>query len=881
MTAHSLPRRFPSSPTRFPRAALPAFIAWSLVSGAFLAWPTMSVAAPDTETDSTTVPDSDEASLLNSIEVEATVKEGDEAVYVDERRATSQVVETLGAEQIARTGDSDTAQTLKRVTGLSVVDGKHVFVRGLGDRYSSVLLNGAQLPSPDPTRRTVPLDLFPTEILDGLVVQKSYAPNLPGEFGGGAVLLRTRGVPLERRGKIGASLGFADGTTFRDGLGYAGGSQDWTGFEDARELPDDLRNAIEGGVILRPQSPTNPEGFTAAQLEQFGESLAGDYDVRTRALQPNTSAGASFGNAFSFGERTFGVMAAIRYANQWDNTDEMRRSFVSTGDGLAETSALAFERTRRTVDVSSFVVAGLDWSADHRYKYTNMLLRSTEDDTNVAEGFVDDPEDISRFTELEWIENKLLANQLSGEHRFASLRDLSLNWQYTHASAGRDAPKTRRYRFDRNTATGEFGFSRRSDSNSTVYAGLDDQSQDFGLEAKLPVSLGESSWMDLYAGANLVRRERDSAIRRFTFTGVGPLATDPDVLVRPGFDDVVNPDTIGSNGFQLRETTRGTDNYTADQDLDAVFVGADINWNSKYRLALGVRQERNDQQVSTFSISDPGAAPTISRIDTDDLLPSVSFTWFQGDASQWRASYGETVSRPEFRELSRAPFTDPLLDLETIGNPDLRPASVQHLDIRFEHYFSETETFSAAIFAKEFDDPIEKIQVPGTGNLVSFANAESASNHGIELDYARGLGAFSDRLEDWYLGANYAWIDSSVELGDANDIQTNSERPLQGQSPHVGNIQLGFRREGTEATLLYNVFGPRISQVGIFGAPDIEERPFHQVDFNFRHDLAEDLVLKVKLRNLLDPKVEFTQGGFTTREYRRGREVSVGLDWTF
>lgn len=869
MTPMSAPRR----------ARLPYLIAVSLMSGLFLS--DAVIANPETGTESTTTADSDEAALLNSIEVEAQIEEGDEAMYVDERRATAQVVETIGAEQIARTGDTDTAQTLKRVTGLSVVDGKHVFVRGLGDRYSSVLLNGAQLPSPDPTRRVLPLDLFPTEILDGVVVQKSYSPNLPGDFGGGSVLLRTRGVPTQRIGKVGASLGFIDGTTFSDGLTYDGDSADWTGFENARALPDNLRDAIDDGVILRPQSPTNPNGFSNAELEGFGEALAGDYDVDTRTIQPNATANGSFGNAWTLGDHTIGLLGAVRYGNSWDSTEETRRSFVSTDDGLAETGVATLNRTRQNIEFSSFVVAGLDWSADHRFKFTNMLLRSTEDDTNVADGWVDDPEDLSRFTELEWIENKLLANQLSGEHRFVSLRDLTLNWQYTHATAGRDAPKTRRYRFDRNTATGAYGLSRRSDSNSTIYSELDDLNQDLGFEFKLPISIGESSYLDLVAGANLVRRERESGIRRFSFSGVGPLATTPAVLNRPGFDDVINPGTIGDDGFQLRETTRGTDQYDADQDLDAVFLGADVNWQSKYRLAVGFRHETNQQNVSTFSIGDVGAPPVSANIDADDVLPSVSFTWFHGDASQWRASYSETVSRPEFRELSRAPFTDPLLDLETIGNPDLVPASIQHLDVRFEHYFSETETFSAAVFAKEFDDPIEKIQVPGTGTLVSFANADSASNYGIELDYARGLGVFDERLDNWYVAANYAYIHSTIELGDANDIQTNASRPLQGQSPHVGNVQLGFRNDTNEATMLYNVFGPRISQVGIFGAPDIEEQPFHQVDFNFRHALNDAWTLKVKLRNLLDPKVEFTQGGLTTREFRRGRELSVGLDFSF
>ena len=177
----------------------------------------------------------------------------------------------MSAEQIARTGDADAATTLKRVTGLSVVDGKYVFVRGLGDRYSSVLLNGAQIPSPDPTRRVIPLDLFPNELLEGVVIQKSYSADLPGEFGGGTIQLRTRGVPAGFVAKLGLGLGYDSGATFDDGLGYVGGNRDWSGFDDgARALPDTLADAIADGTILRPQSPTNPGGFTPTQLEGFG-----------------------------------------------------------------------------------------------------------------------------------------------------------------------------------------------------------------------------------------------------------------------------------------------------------------------------------------------------------------------------------------------------------------------------------------------------------------------------------------------------------------------------------------------------------------------------------------------------------------------------------
>jgi hypothetical protein len=829
--------------------------------------------------------EAEDTTELSGVEVEGEYSEGGQELYTDERRTTAAVTEAVSAEQIARTGDADAASTLKRVTGLSVVDGKYVFVRGLGDRYSSVLLNGAQIPSPDPTRRVIPLDLFPTELLEGVVIQKSFSPELPGEFGGGTVQLRTRGVPAGFVGKFGFGFGYDDGASFEDGLGYRGGQRDWSGFDDgARELPGALADAIADGTILRPQSPTNPSGFSAAELESFGESLAAQgYAVDSdHELKPNSSLSGALGNRFTFGEAQVGVLGAVRYANQSDHVDERRNSYAVLGDGaLVEASGLELARTLENVELSSFLSIGADFGEQHRLKSTTVLLRSSEDETRLAEGFTEDPGDVSRFYSLEWIENALLATQLAGEHRFPGVRDLSLNWQYTLAEASRESPNTRSYRYDRNNTSGLFQFSRRSDSNSTVFADLVDDSQDFSFAFKLPLMLNDETYLDLSAGGGLLRRERDSEIRRFEFGGVGPLANDPAVIGGSTPDQVFTSGTIGADGFQLREITRGTDNYTAEQDLDALFVAADLNWKSAYRFTLGLRHEANDQSVSTFALGAVGATPTVARIASDDLLPSLAFTWLYSDAAQWRLSYAETVSRPEFRELSPAPFTDPLLDLETIGNPDLVPTAIRHLDLRWEYYFSYSESFSAALFVKDFEDPIEKIQVPGTGSLLSLANADAATNRGLELDYFRGFGFLGERFESFYGAANYAWIDSEIDLGGVNSIQTNDRRPMQGQSPYVANLQLGYRTPDNdlEATLLHNVFGKRISQVGVFGAPDIYEQDVHSLDFNLRKQLDPEWTFKLRLRNLLDPKIEFSQGSELTRTFRRGREIGLTVEW--
>jgi outer membrane receptor protein involved in Fe transport len=878
--------------------ALALAIRLSLASGAAFA-----AAAPESATDAdagraaldvaATAPAADTQRLSN-VEVQGTtVRIDDQAAYTEEARASAQVSAALSAEQIARAGDTDSAAALKRVTGLTLVDGRYIYVRGLGERYSSVLLNGAQIPSPDPTRRVVPLDLFPTDILEGIVVQKTYSPEMPGEFGGGTVQLRLKAIPTRGFAKFSATLGFLDGTTGEEGLGYDGGGRDWTGRDDGtRDLPEDLADFTRGGRFLRARSPLNADGATPQQLEQFGEGLArGGYDVHRSNTPPNGSASASFGDAFDLGSGyRFGYIAALRYHADWAHVDEIRRSYVNSDAGLELDNDLAVEDTQREVDVSGFAALGLELGPDHRLKLNHTLLRQTRDRAQVSTG-IDDSQQ-TQITELEWIENELATTQLSGEHRFAPLHDLGASWQYARSSASREAPNHRRYRYDLDP-DGVYRFSARADGNLQQVADLGDDGDNWTVGLKSPWQIGSSQGVTLSAGVDGLSRDRDSSIRSFTFRSIGALARDPELLAGTP-DEILTPSTIGPDGFVLSESTRATDNYTASQSVLAQYVSADWTVYDAFRVLAGGRREHNRQRVTTFSIANPNAPPVVSRTDQTDFLPAFSATWLINAESQLRAAYSETLSRPDFRELSPAPFTDPLLDAETIGNPDLETTSIKNYDLRYEYFFSPAEAITVGAFLKEFELPIEKVRLAGSGVLLGLQNAESARNYGIEIDAFKRLSFFNSSAlgratdaavggwESWYVGFNYARIRSRVSLDPLQaSFLTNTERALQGQSPYVGNIEIGhLRPDGhTEVNLLYNRFGRRIAQVGVQGQPDIYEEPFGQLDLVVRRDLAARWTAKLRLKNLLDPSVRFTQGGFDTRRYEKGRELLLTLEW--
>jgi hypothetical protein len=824
--------------------------------------------------------------------------QGSLASFVEEKRESFAVAEVLGIEQISRAGDSDVAGALRRVTGLTLVDGKYVYVRGLGERYSSVLFNGAPVPSPDPSRRVVPLDLFPVEILSGVVIQKSFSAEMPGEFGGGTIQLRTRTMPEDFFFKVSLSQGWAEGTTFKDGLRYSGGTQDWTGFDQTRGLPDAILDANQRFGRLLVQTPFS-EGLTPGEIQTIGRDLAAQgFDVAPDRLGSNGSLSLGIGDSFVVGDEwRIGYLGSLRWAQGWDNVDETRRkfAFVAEDQPLSTVSDVDRDKTERAIDLSAFLSLGVEFGEHHSLTSTTTLVRQSVDTTQIDLGS-DSGGDVSQFFLLEWEENALLVQQLSGEHAFPTVSDLSVNWSYTDAQASRDAPNTREYRYDAlDDGNGlRFGFSTRSDSNAITFAELTDDSTHYDLQAKLPWALADGHTLTLLGGAMQLDRERQASVRRYGFAGGPPPGSPSDVRFGP-LNGILQPGNIRPDGFFLREVSRNTDAYTATQKLDGAFLTADWLWDSVIRVSLGLREESNDQQVTTFNLVSPSQIDGQASIETRDRLPSASGTWFIDADSQLRVIYAETVSRPDFRELSTSPFIDPLIDTVSIGNPELQPAAIKNYDLRYEYYFSPTETFSVALFGKAFDQPIERIQSPATGDVVTYDNVPSATLYGIEFDIYKSLDIVGrwdwiDRFglgrlpwSEIFVGANYARLESKVELTrETAGISTNLDRPLQGQSPYVANLQIGWQPEGgrAEATLLYNVSGRRISEVGVFGAPDVYEEPFGQLDFVYAQSFWSDWKFKLRLRNLLDPTQRFLQGNQERRSLRKGREVVLSVEWS-
>lgn len=812
-------------------------------------------------------------------------------------RDSESVLDVITASEISIAGDTTAAAALQRVTGVTVQKDLPV-VRGLNDRYSTTLLNGAEVPSPDPSRRAIGLDIFPTELIGGIVVQKTYSPDLPGDFSAGVIRLQTLGIPDEFGGSLSVSTGYNTRSTDERGLIYQGSDTDDLGYDDGdRDMPGVAARLTNGGS-------TPLSELSSAENEQVAESLPRNYNIMGSDLDPDFSLAGSLGGRGNLRDTPVGATVAVQYDNKWRFRREERADFTTVTDtGLfGEFSEL--QRTENVIRTGGVLSASAEFNPQNTLNFVSLLSRLSLDGTYFEQGFnVSEDRDFRSVT-LEWLESELFTNQVSGTHELSMLGGSNLGWQVSYSQATRNEPGTREYTYSRPAGSDEIYRMATGPGEAGLppvwsWEDLDEDTLDAGVDFTIPASLFDNWSGEWKVGVAATQRDRSYEIVRWRFAlAPGAGANDPfffETFAFPSPEMILIPERIGPNGFQLVNASTaaagGTnaDNYDGEQDLLAGFFMGDFYIGGDYRLQAGARIEDSDLSVTTNSLTTQGAVSE-GRIDQTDILPGANFTWFINEASQLRLAASKTLNRPQFRELSPAPFRDPETRFEAVGNPNLDQAEILNFDIRYERYWSAEEGFTVAAFYKDFTDPIEVVTIGGGSDqrgVRTFANADSAELYGVEFDGRYNFGSLAPAtpfFSNLYVSGNLALIESEVQVGDTDvGISTNSSRQLQGQSPWVANLTLGYTNPDREieAVLLVTAFGERITEAGINGVPDAEEQPAPQLDFNYRQTLFDRWTVGLKFRNLLDSKFEVEQGPAVQRSYKLGRTYSLSLDYRF
>jgi TonB-dependent receptor len=827
----------------------------------------------------------------------------------DEKRNTSEVSALIDEGDFSLQGDGDAAAALARVAGIAAAEDEFIYVRGLNERYSTALLNGSPLPSPAPLRRVVPLNLFPTSTLKSVLVQKTYSPNLPGEFGGGTVDLRTKAIPDEPFLTVGVSAGIDVQTSLKNGLMYDGSETDWLGFDDGAR-----------------DRPSVADGLT----REFGQQLTDNSSLlvmQEGEVNPNSGFDISGGTRIDLNnDISVGFTASGGYSNDWQ-TKQGERSFgaINSGTGRLEPNQkFTRDSTQNTVGLNALATIGVDLFDNHEIKFTGLVTRSSEKEARIVstglDGFTQEDTRL-RNDYLEWIEQQLWSTQVQGEHFFPGLHDLKVEWRGSYSEALRDAPYqlSNIYRI---ADDGSLSLSNSPSANRMQFSRIDDDTTDFGIDFTLPLDRGGDCFLfcetELKAGYAYVENDRRATSFIYDINGVGG-APGPDGRFGTNRLDYIYAYLFAPDGpgFITEIKNDGFPQlYLATLEIDAGYVGIDTQVTPYIRAAVGVRYEDAIQAVDTQSIGmDLSTNYVEGVIDEQDWFPAVTVTWNPMDEIQVRGGYSETITRPQFRELAPAVFNNSETDVTFFGNPYLVNASIKNYDLRAEYYFARDQFATIGLFYKDITNPIEEVLVPAESLQTSFINAPAAELYGFEVEYEQvlpmqqwtGWSFFDER--DLQLKANYTWSDSSVDavgevavnvgtnlnpvLGydDAEGL-INDGRRLQGQSEHLFNLQLGLLNESarSEYNLLVNYVSDRIrsGEIAARGVPAFLEQPPMTVDFvwNKGFNMGDgDYEFSLNVQNLFGESYEAYQEYGPDKvyvdTYKQDTVFSVGLKRRF
>lgn len=807
---------------------------------------------------------------LEEVVVEARPDARREAATLAERKKAVSVSDAVSAQEISRTPDASAADAAKRVVSVTVVDGKRVFLRGLGGRYSAVLLDGVPLPSPDADEHTVPLDLFPTSLLANLTVVKTYTPDLPGGFAGGALRIETTPYPTAFEAKLKVTTGGVGAVTLEDVPAYRGGSLDLVGFDDGgRKLPAAVPTS---GPVL------SPGHVSAEEQERIGESFENNWARRTRTSLPSMGFAATVGDTLSLGGRTGGYVATVGYRLQESARTGQVGKLKKEGDVWVQRELLSSAEAGSSANLSALVQGGIDLSRGHRLSLLGLYTHTGETRTSSAQGYSDSDAQVIDTSRLQFTSRGLLFGQLSGRHALP-VGSLEVAWQANASLTTRDEPDTR----DAVHFVVPEGrrFKEGPGSGTRFFAELRDVAGGAGVHVTR--AWGESR---LRGGATVQASDRRFEARRFRFLTVP--TNDPDEQLRLAalrllpMEQMLDPANIGP-AFYLEEETFQTDAYDASLAVYAGYLAGDWAATSRLRVSAGVRYEVAVQELtpgSRYATEDTLLPGSTDRTD-GDVLPAVNATFALRPDMDLRAGYSFTLGRPQFRELAPFIYFDFSRRRSVTGDPDLETTRIHNLDARWEWFTGEDEVLAATLFYKRFDDPIEAAVVSAAQGDLQYVNAPEATAIGAELEARLPLRRLASALRPFRAAANVALIRSRVDFGGERRLQTSDRRPMQGQSPFVVNAAFTWAAPfRTELTVLYNVSGRRVAEVGFDGLPDTYEQPFHRVDLTLSGRLAPSWKLKAALTNLLDDEVVLKQDDLVVLRHRPGLAGSIALEWS-
>ncbi|WP_353266736.1 carboxypeptidase regulatory-like domain-containing protein [Gemmatimonas sp.] len=799
---------------------------------------------------------------LAAISVSANKEKGSVNDALNAQRNATNVVNAITAEQIARSPDGDAAQAAQRVSGVTVQDGKYLQVRGLSERYTTASLNGARIPSPEPERKVVPLDLFPASLLQDVTTAKTFTPDMPGDFAGANVNIRTREFPARRQVNYSSSFGFGD-RVLGNSLPFAprAGGELFGSASSNRQLPRAIADANFLGSVSQ------------SQYNQMARQQRNVWSPTVRNGGANGSFGMSTGGNNILGKRVGYVLSGNYGYSEEVRADER----YAIGNQGANNTVVPLTELRGQTGRSSAQWGGIAnlstmVGKSSRLAINSTMTRSADNEARTDRGFDENLNDSIVRTTLRYVERGVATVTGQGEHQLSDRNKTA--WQLSYGNTMRREPDRSDVVYAR-TPEGPYQILASLDGARRLYFDLVEDNLTGQVDHTF--NLGAVSQQNtLKVGAYYRSTERTSDAPIFAFisrAGQNIVQQSPDVI----FGDAqacetctaINVQPIGQAG-----------SYSASDRTGAAYAMVDVGITDRIRMIAGARAEQARIEVVA---STQGGFTTTSNLDNTDVLPSLLLNTRLTETQNLRFGITRTLARPEYRELAPVTFRDVLGGVSVTGNASLVRSLIDNVDLRWEMFPNPGEVLSVGVFAKRFDRPIERLEQATSGAYQArFQNALSATNLGVELEARKQLGFLGSWGQAFTGFSNMTLMQSSVELDPTGGLTvTDQSRRLVGQAPYVINAGVTYSNlsGSTNATLLYNVVGERITAAGVVPLPNIVEKPRQLVDLSFRFPVRGNLSARLDARNLLDARYRFMQGNLEREGWNAGRTVSMGLSW--
>ena len=812
---------------------------------------------------------------LKEVTVTAVERRNTDAAMIQVAKNSPVIVSNVSAQEISRTQDTNAGEVIRRVPGVSLIDDKFVMVRGLSQRYNNVWVNGGAVPSSEADSRAFSFDIIPSSQIDNLTIVKSPTAEYPADYSGGFIIVNTKEIPAENSFNIAVGGNWNTSSAFQNFSYSKGSGTDFLGFDNG------LRS-LNGGIhaALNPQLDANgkPVGDYATSL--LGNGFNNDWLIKNKKPLGDLKLAASLNQRWMLGGRTLGMLATLNYTNEYRTYENMENNLYGIYDVandkpnyLRHSVDDQYNNNVRLGAMLNFTFLSKD--GNHKYQLKNIFNQLATSRYTWRDG-VSAQSNLERSAEYYYRSRTTYNGQLTGKHTFTSD---ALDWSIGYAYANRHLPDRRRYLIDDALESGVYALSTGNDI-SREWTQLDEHILSLGVNDKHHFKFGNFE-PDLQVGAYGEYRTREYQTRNFIYNWNVSDNNMPSDFRHSDIPTLLSSEAnMGYDKLYLLEEKQMRNNYRGHNTLGAGYLALSLPFG-KLGIHAGVRFEHNDMELISNS-RDYEKSESSRHYKTDDVFPSLNTTYKISDQHQVRLSYGRSINRPEFREVSSSVYYDFDLASNVQGNTELKNCYVDNLDLRYEWYPSRGELISLAVFYKHFDSPIEWTYTVagGTDLIYSYKNAKSANNYGVELDIRKNLGFIG--LKDFSWSFNGALIKSKVQFEKG---AKEEDRPMQGQSPYLINTGIFYKNAPLkmDIALLYNRIGKRIIGVGRSEGstgddsnsrvPHSYEMPRNTIDFSLAKKFGEHLELKLNVRDLLAEKIYYKQ--FADVTYSDGSKKEV------